>query len=153
MAGHTLRSPHPPPLPRALAKQATIGLISRSQPLSDHFWKNNVDFEKDKEEVCLWSPLNNLFILFYGVRQVFVQYSAVETRGDRDDEFNKREKIVLRGPVVVTRNPCLHPGDVRQLEAVDVPGLCHLVDCVVFPRQGSRPHPNEMAGNMPVATL
>ena len=92
-----------------------------------------------------------MFNLFYRVYQVFVQYSAVETRADRDDkddEFNKNKKIVLRGPVVVTRNPCLHPGDVRQLEAVDVPGLCHLVDCVVFPRQGSRPHPNEMAGNM-----
>ena len=92
-----------------------------------------------------------MFNLFYLGYQVFVQYSAVETRADRDDEddaFNKNKKIVLRGPVVVTRNPCLHPGDVRQLEAIDVPGLCHLVDCVVFPRQGSRPHPNEMAGNM-----
>ena len=92
-----------------------------------------------------------MFNLFYRGYQVFVQYSAVETRADRDDEddeFNKNKKIVLRGPLVVTRNPCLHPGDVRQLEAVDVPGLCHLVDCVVFPRQGSRPHPNEMAGNM-----
>lgn len=78
--------------------------------------------------------------------QVFVQYSAVETRGDREEEFNKNEKTVLRGTVVVTRNPCLHPGDVRQLEAVQAPGLCHLVDCVVFPRQGLRPHPNEMAG-------
>ena len=92
-----------------------------------------------------------MFNLFYLGYQVFVQYSAVETRADRDDEddeFNKNKKIVLRRPVVVTRNPCLHPGDVRQLEAIDVPGLCHLVDCVVFPRQGSRPHPNEMAGNM-----
>ena len=97
-----------------------------------------------------------MFNLFYLGYQVFVQYSAVETRADRDDEddeFNKNKKIVLRGPVVVTRNPCLHPGDVRQLEAVDVPGLCHLVDCVVFPRQGSRPHPNEMAGNTPIATI
>ena len=78
-----------------------------------------------------------MFNLFYLGYQVFVQYSAVETRADRDDEddeFNKNKKIVLRGPVVVTRNPCLHPGDVRQLEAIDVPGLCHLVDCVVFPR-------------------
>ncbi|XP_022809817.1 uncharacterized protein LOC111346816 [Stylophora pistillata] len=85
--------------------------------------------------------------------QVFVQYSAVETRGDREEEFNKNEKIVLRGAVVVTRNPCLHPGDVRQLEAVHAPGLCHLVDCVVFPRQGLRPHPNEMAGKVAIAIV
>ena len=94
-----------------------------------------------------------MFNLFYRVCQVFVQYSVAESRGDQDDEFNMNKKIVLRGPVVVTRNPCLHPGDVRRLEAVDVPGLCHLVDCVVFPRQGSRPHPNEMAGNMPITTV
>ena len=76
-----------------------------------------------------------------------MQYSAVSTRSDREDQFNMNEKVVLRGPVVVTRNPCLHPGDVRKLEAVDAPGLSHLVDCIVFPRHGSRPHPNEMAGN------
>ena len=66
---------------------------------------------------------------------------------DREDEFDKNRKRVLRGPVVVTRNPCLHPGDVRQLDAVDVPQLSHIVDCIVFPRRGPRPHPNEMAGD------
>jgi len=76
-----------------------------------------------------------------------VQYSEESKREDREDEFNKNRKHVLRGPVVVTRNPCLHPGDVRHLEAVEVPRLGHLVDCIVFPRRGSRPHPNEMAGN------
>lgn len=76
-----------------------------------------------------------------------MQYSALSKREDREDQFNMNERIVLKGSVVVTRNPCLHPGDVRQLVAVDVPALRHFVDCVVFPRKGSRPHPNEMAGN------
>ena len=57
-------------------------------------------------------------------------------------------KLVVTGPLVVTRNPCLHPGDVRQLEAVDVHELSHLCDCVVFPRCGPRPHSNEMAGRV-----
>lgn len=57
-------------------------------------------------------------------------------------------KFVVTGPLVVTRNPCLHPGDVRKLEAVDVHELSHIVDCVVFPRWGSRPHSNEMAGRV-----
>ena len=76
-----------------------------------------------------------------------MQYSEESTRGDREEEFNKNRKRVVKGPVVVSRNPCLHPGDVRQLEAVDKPQLGHIVDCIVFPRQGSRPHPNEMAGD------
>ncbi|KAM7444491.1 hypothetical protein ABFA07_006888 [Porites harrisoni] len=78
--------------------------------------------------------------------QVYVQYSEVSTRVDCEDQFNMNKKRVVRGPLVVTRNPCLHPGDVRQLEAVDDLELSHIVDCVVFPRKGSRPHCNEMAG-------
>ena len=77
-----------------------------------------------------------------------MQYSEVSTRVDCEDQFNTSKKRVVRGPLVVTRNPCLHPGDVRQLEAVDNPKLKHLVDCVVFPRRGSRPHCNEMAGRV-----
>ena len=78
------------------------------------------------------------------MNQVFVQYSAVSD--DPSKEFNRSDKRVLKGPVVVGRNPCLHPGDVKKLKAVDTPQLRHLVDCVVFPRKGPRPHPNEMAG-------
>ena len=61
-------------------------------------------------------------------------------------EFSKSSSQILTGPVVVTRNPCLHPGDVRQLTAVSVPELAHFVDCIVFPNHGPRPHPSEMAG-------
>ncbi|GBG67850.1 hypothetical protein CBR_g971 [Chara braunii] len=53
---------------------------------------------------------------------------------------------VITGLVAVVRNPCLHPGDVRVLVAVDVPALHHIVDCVVFPQTGPRPHPNECSG-------
>jgi hypothetical protein len=40
--------------------------------------------------------------------------------------------------VIVTKNPCLHPGDIRVLRAVDPPGgtLSHLVNVVVFPQRG-----------------
>ncbi|KAL3252336.1 hypothetical protein MRX96_017656 [Rhipicephalus microplus] len=54
---------------------------------------------------------------------------------------------VLTGTVLVTKCPCLHPGDVRKFEAVDVPALHHIRDCIVFPAKGPRPHPNEMAGS------
>lgn len=45
---------------------------------------------------------------------------------------------VVEGWVVVAKNPCLHPGDVRKLKAKNVPGLRHMVDCLVFPQKGHR---------------
>lgn len=77
---------------------------------------------------------------------MFVQYSVMSSDPDREGEFSKTTQRLLTGPVVVTRNPCLHPGDVRLLTAVNAPQLVHLVDCVVFPNHGPRPHPSEMAG-------
>ncbi|GBG74512.1 hypothetical protein CBR_g18922 [Chara braunii] len=54
---------------------------------------------------------------------------------------------VITGKVIVAKNPCLHPGDVRVVEAVDEPSLYHLVDCLVFPQKGHRPHPDECSGS------
>lgn len=54
---------------------------------------------------------------------------------------------VIKGNVVMAKNPCLHPGDVRILEAVDIPALHHLVDCLVFPQKGDRPHSDEASGS------
>ena len=47
----------------------------------------------------------------------------------------------------MAKNPCLHPGDIRILEAVDVPHLHSMVDCLVVPQNGHRPHPNEASGS------
>ncbi|GFZ18528.1 RNA-dependent RNA polymerase 1 [Actinidia rufa] len=90
--------------------------------------------------------------LKYG--QVFVQIS-----GAGHGRFYNSSRLMLRGfnsernnhpvvgKVVVAKNPCLHPGDVRVLRAVNVPALHHMVDCVVFPQKGSRPHPDECSGS------
>ncbi|KAH6941070.1 hypothetical protein HPB50_013213 [Hyalomma asiaticum] len=75
--------------------------------------------------------------LQYG--QIFVQYTELGTES--------KATHVLTGTVLVTKCPCLHPGDVRKFEAVDVPELHHIKDCIVFPAKGQRPHPNEMAGS------
>ncbi|KAI8486629.1 hypothetical protein Bbelb_356040 [Branchiostoma belcheri] len=76
--------------------------------------------------------------LQYG--QVFLQYS-------RDTDKAQAEKVVHEGQVTVTKNPCFHPGDMRKFTAVDVPELRHMVDCIVFPSRGRRPHPDEMSGS------
>ncbi|KAJ4710077.1 RNA-dependent RNA polymerase [Melia azedarach] len=74
--------------------------------------------------------------LEYG--QVFAQYSVNNQSG----QFN-----IVKGNVVVAKNPCLHPGDMRVLTAVDVPALHHMKDCVIFPAKGKRPHTNECSGS------
>jgi RNA-dependent RNA polymerase len=53
----------------------------------------------------------------------------------------------ITGPVVIAKNPCLHPGDIRVLNAVDKPELYYLKDVLVFPQKGHRPHPNECSGS------
>ncbi|XP_059649727.1 probable RNA-dependent RNA polymerase 1 [Cornus florida] len=90
--------------------------------------------------------------LEYG--QVFVQFSGSGRRqfyenssrlfnGSDSDKCN----YIVEGKVVVAKNPCLHPGDVRVLKAVNVRALNHMVDCIVFPQKGIRPHPNECSGS------
>ncbi|XP_062222084.1 probable RNA-dependent RNA polymerase 1 [Phragmites australis] len=80
--------------------------------------------------------LDETCTLKYG--QVFVQASS---------RANEHSKFIVTGKVVVAKNPCLHPGDVRVLQAVNVPVLHHMFNCVVFPQQGPRPHPNECSGS------
>ncbi|CAI5747319.1 unnamed protein product [Peronospora destructor] len=79
--------------------------------------------------------------LKYG--EVFVQYSTT------DDETGADNYVALDGvDVAVHRSPCHHPGDIRVLRCrTDVPRqLCQLKDCIVFPCQGPRPHPDECTG-------
>ncbi|VAI49173.1 unnamed protein product [Triticum turgidum subsp. durum] len=74
--------------------------------------------------------------LEYG--QVFIQVS---------NSADNRGKSIVTGKVVVAKNPCIHPGDIRILQAVQSPLLGHMVNCVVFPQLGPRPHPNECSGS------
>ncbi|KAK0595880.1 hypothetical protein LWI29_010850 [Acer saccharum] len=80
--------------------------------------------------------------LEYG--QVFVQYSG--SRCHHPDNTSPVFSIV-ESEVVVAKNPCLHPGDMRVLKAVDMPALQHMVDCIVYPAKGKRPHPDECSGS------
>ncbi|KAL1474155.1 hypothetical protein MTO96_038195 [Rhipicephalus appendiculatus] len=76
---------------------------------------------------------------------VFVQ--CTEMRSPHVQHPEPPKKTVITGTVLVTKCPCLHPGDVRKFTAIDVPELHHVVDCIVFPADGPRPHPDEMAGS------
>ena len=51
----------------------------------------------------------------------------------------KDNKQIVQGDVLVTKNPCNHPGDIRKLKAVKHHKLEHLVNVVVFSSKGERP--------------
>ena len=57
-------------------------------------------------------------------------------------------QLSLLGSIIVTKNPCLWPGDFRRLTAVHNKKLeeC-MCDVIVFPMKGKRPHPNEISGS------
>lgn len=80
--------------------------------------------------------------LEYG--QVFARVTLTKAELESGDQpyFQRVDETtaILRGKVVVTKNPCLHPGDVRVLEAVCDVKLQedNLVDCLVFPQKGDR---------------
>uniref|UniRef100_A0A914Y9C6 RNA-directed RNA polymerase n=1 Tax=Panagrolaimus superbus TaxID=310955 RepID=A0A914Y9C6_9BILA len=75
--------------------------------------------------------------------QVFVRYT---TNANLKFPPQCADKITHVGPVMVTKNPSIVGGDVRIFEAVDIPSMYELVDVIVFPNNGDRPHPNEMSG-------
>ncbi|CAO2831835.1 unnamed protein product [Amaranthus hypochondriacus] len=94
--------------------------------------------------------LDETGLLNYG--QVFVRITLRKTELENLDlsVFHKVDEktAIVTGKVVVTKNPCLHPGDVRVLEAVYEVVLEEkgLIDCLIFPQKGERPHPNECSG-------
>lgn len=69
--------------------------------------------------------------------QIFLQTS---------NTVDSAQTKVITGVCVVGRNPSLHPGDLRVVEAVDVPALRHLKDIVVFPSTGDRSVPSMLSG-------
>ncbi|KAH6671738.1 RNA dependent RNA polymerase-domain-containing protein [Halenospora varia] len=69
--------------------------------------------------------------------QIFLQVP------DKDDP---NTYVVIEGMCLVGRNPSLHPGDLRVVQAVNVPALHHLRNVVVFPSTGERDIPSMCSG-------
>ena len=61
--------------------------------------------------------------------EIFVQISSPEKEGKYE---------IIEGLCILARNPSLHPGDIRVVNAVNVPALRHLQDVVVLPQTGDR---------------
>ncbi|XWX02078.1 hypothetical protein V2A60_010110 [Cordyceps javanica] len=69
--------------------------------------------------------------------QIFLQIS---------DRKYRSKTTIIKGVCIIGRNPSLHAGDIRIVQAVDVPRLRHLKDVVVFPSKGDRPLPSMLSG-------
>ena len=86
--------------------------------------------------------LDEARVLDHGQVYVRIRMTGAEIEMRDDMRLKKMDDgtAVVVGRVVVTKNPCLHPGDVRVLDAVydSVLEETEIVDCVVFPQRGER---------------
>jgi hypothetical protein len=57
------------------------------------------------------------------------------------------KSFIVIGKIIVAKNPCMHPGDVRVMDAVHEPSLIHMIDSIVFPSRGNRPITNMCSGS------
>ncbi|CAF3873328.1 unnamed protein product [Rotaria sordida] len=80
--------------------------------------------------------------------EVFIQYTRLNDHEDKDTN-NKSEKtsFLHNCKVVVTKNPCYHPGDIRTFTAVNHKELKHLKDVIVFSQQGDCPASHQISGS------
>ena len=116
-------------------------LINTRQRLIESDTKRNPDgSEKEKLKILVRKSR-----LLYGVCD---QPSGGLQYGQCQVRITSEGGLVtsLKGKAVVARSPAYLLGDIRVLEMVHIPGLEHLVDCVVFPTSGPRPHADEMGG-------
>lgn len=73
-----------------------------------------------------------------------VDHEAFGKRNNTYKTFLTDEKEVIGGKVIVTKNPCSHPGDIRLLNALSEDDersneFIHLCNVIVFSSKGSRP--------------
>ncbi|PWY82203.1 RNA-directed RNA polymerase (Sad-1) [Aspergillus heteromorphus CBS 117.55] len=64
--------------------------------------------------------------------EIFLQISRPE------NQENGGKYEVIEGLCIMTRNPSLHPGDIRVVRAVNIPELRNLHDVVVLPQTGDQ---------------
>lgn len=94
-----------------------LGCTDETQTLRGHFAGSRVDVEGSMQGDVSALP------------EIFLQVPDPEAEG--------RYKAI-EGLCLLARNPSLHPGDIRVVNAVDKPQLRHIRDAVVLPQTGDR---------------
>ncbi|KAI4629730.1 uncharacterized protein J4E87_002916 [Alternaria ethzedia] len=100
-----------------------LGCVDETATLQGHM--NDLQLDATNEEKLATLP------------EIFLQV---------DDTSRKGHYKIIKGVCVLARNPSLHPGDLRVVRAVDVPGLHHLTNVVVLPQNGDRDLANMCSG-------
>ncbi|KAF9254988.1 hypothetical protein L218DRAFT_1009050 [Marasmius fiardii PR-910] len=90
--------------------------------------KHNWEIEQSAISFAVPDPYGVL-----GPNEIFFKSSRREFVG-----ANGLITDTVEGDVLITRNPCKLPTDVRKVKAVSHPRLYNLVNCIVFPVQGKR---------------
>lgn len=79
---------------------------------------------------------------FLNENEVYITYDETQTRASGTPPLKD-------GPVLVTRSPALHPGDIQFVKMVTPPQshtLRALQNCIVFSQKGSRDLPSQLSG-------
>ena len=100
-----------------------LGCVDETNTLRGHYYEDHTNMPPPTASVKERAQF---------LPQIFVQLSR-----DPDHQGNAKPKVIL-GPMLLARNPSLHPGDIRVVCGVDVPALHHLKDAVVLPQNGDR---------------
>ncbi|CDW76328.1 rna-dependent rna polymerase [Stylonychia lemnae] len=85
------------------------------------------------------------------IEQRFInQYEKKGMKTNAQFMYN-HEDFQMSGPVMITKNPCSHPGDIRLLNAIDEDDerssvFEDLINVIVFPSKGIRPEQHKMSG-------
>ncbi|KAI0532940.1 RdRP-domain-containing protein [Xylaria digitata] len=99
--------------------------------------------KRDIQKCRIFVPKSRLL---YGVCDAWGVLKQGECHVKITTDENGAPQTLQNAHVLVTRNPCLHPGDLQKFKLAYHPELSHLVDCIVFPVCGKRPSADMMSG-------
>ncbi|KAK6005708.1 hypothetical protein QM012_007350 [Aureobasidium pullulans] len=99
---------------------------------------------KYRARIPVWNA-----VTLYGIMDETEYLKEGQIYAVTQSSLNERREVLTRNKVIITRSPALHPGDIRIVEAIDVPEnspLEHLRNCVVFSQHGNCDLPSQLSG-------
>lgn len=97
-----------------------------------------------KNGAVLLGTVDELMVL--KENEVFIKVKK-DLVGKYDNFVEDGDYVIVIGPCIVVKNPCLHPGDIRPVIAVNKPELGFMRSILVFNQVGQRPISNMCSGS------